>query len=116
VEIIGIVVNEKARSGRLRPRSAYARFSVLHLADFLQIISAEFGRCHRGTGKIEKKAESRVGTVVYIDGVRQSLRRRMERRQIWRRGLLELQEIRTISLADTVGWRRRRKFRKWFRR
>jgi len=114
VEIIGIVVNEKARSGRLRPRRCVRSvFRTPSRRRFLQNNQRQsLEDASRNLKKIEKKAdEAGWERSFYISmafgnpyGDEWSVRRNRGGG-----GLLELQEIRTISLADTVGLAPRRK-------
>jgi len=119
VEVIGIVVKRKGRgSGRLRRRCAHAGFSVLDLANFFAEQSTAISEdAIEELEAIEKKAdEAGLDTVVYISmafgnpyGDPWSVEEVVEAV-----GLLELQEIRTISLADTVGAARPRRLGKSF--
>ena len=113
---------KRARSGRLTTEAVRTLgFPYSISPTFLQNNQRQtLGRCHRGTGKDREEGATKpgLGTVVYI-----SMAFGNPYGDEWNVdevvaavGLLELQEIRTISLADTVGWRRRRRFRKWFRR
>ncbi len=121
VEIIATVVNEKGA------QRAIATDAVSTLGFPYSISPTFLQKNQRQTledaieelEKIEKKAdEAGLGTVVYISmafgnpyGDPWSVEEVVEAV-----GLLEVQEIRTISLPIPSDWRRRKKFAKWFPR